>query len=93
MHRVCRLVVIGFAILYALALGLFIIGTFGLFGSPSGPLAGVFLVPLGLPWNRMLDVLPEPLWPTLAIFAPALNLVILVLICRWLASKRSAQGG
>jgi hypothetical protein len=81
MHRACLLLVIGFAVLYALAAGLFIVGTFGLFGSPSGPLAGVFLVPLGLPWNRMLDVFPEPLWPTLAILAPAVNLIILVLIC------------
>jgi hypothetical protein len=93
MHRACRLIVIAFALLYALALGLFVVGTFGLFGSPSGPLAGVFLMPLGLPWNQMLDVFPEPLGPMLVILAPALNLVILVLICRWGASKRSAQGG
>ena len=93
MHRACRLIVIGFALLYVLALGLFVVGTFGLFGSPSGPLAGVFLMPLGLPWNQMLDVFPEPLGPMLVILAPALNLVILVLICRWGASKRSEQGG
>jgi hypothetical protein len=43
--------VIAFALLYVLALGLFVVGTFGLFGSPSGPLADVFLMPLGLPWN------------------------------------------
>jgi hypothetical protein len=87
MHLACRLVVIGFSVLYALAAGLFIVGTFGLFASPSGPLAGVFLVPLGLPWNRMLDVFPQPLWPMLAILAPAVNLVILVLICRWGARR------
>ncbi len=81
MHCACRYTLIGLATLYALALGLFIIGTFGLFGSPSGPLAGVFLVPLGLPWNQMLDVFPEPLWPTLAALAPAVNLSILALIC------------
>ena len=86
-HLACRLIVMGFSILYALALGLFIIGTFGLFGSPSGPLAGVFLVPLGLPWNLLLDVFPEPLWPTLAALAPALNLIILVLICGWGARR------
>lgn len=91
MQRACSLVVIVFAILYALAFGLFIVGRFGLFGSPSGPLAGIFLMPLGLPWNRMLDVFPEPLWPTLAILAPALNLVILVLICRWAASRRAPR--
>lgn len=82
MRLACRLVVIGFSVLYALAAGLFVVGAFGLFGSPSGPLAGVFLVPLGLPWTRMLDVFPEPLWPTLAVVAPGVNLVILVLICR-----------
>jgi len=87
MHLACRLVVIGFFVLYVLAAGLFVAGTFGLFGSPSGPLAGVFLVPLGLPWNRMLDVFPEPLWPTLTVLAPAINLVILVLICRWGARR------
>jgi len=91
MHRVCPLAAIGFAILYGLALGLFIVGTFGLFGGPSGPLAGVFIVPLGLPWNRMLGVFPEALWPTLASLAPALNLVMLMLICRWVASRRRPQ--
>jgi hypothetical protein len=90
-QRACSLVVIVFAFLYALAFGLFIVGRFGLFGSPSGPLAGIFLMPLGLPWNRMFDVFPEPLWPTLAILAPTLNLVILVLICRWAASRRAPR--
>ncbi len=83
MHVVCRIVVLGFSVLYALAMGLFIVGTCGLFGSPSGPLAGVFLVPLGLPWNQMLAVFPEPFWPALAVLAPAVNLIIFVLICRW----------
>jgi len=91
MHRSCSLAVIVFAILYVLALGLFIVGTFGLFGSPSGPLAGVFLIPIGLPWNQMLDVFPERLWAPLAALAPALNLLILVLICRWAASRRAAR--
>jgi hypothetical protein len=83
MQLACRFVVVGFSVLYALAVGLFIVGTFGLFGSPSGPLAGVFLIPLGLPWNQLFNVFPEPLWPTLAMLAPAVNLVVLVLICRW----------
>ena len=82
MHLACRIIVIGFSVRYVLAMGLLVAGTFGLFGSPSGPLAGIFLMPLGLPWNRMLDVFPEPLWPMLAILAPAVNLAIIVLICR-----------
>lgn len=91
MHRACPIAVFGFALLYALAFGLFIIGMFGLFGSPSGPLSGIFLVPLGLPWNQMLGAFPEPLWPILATLSPALNLVILILICRWVASRRSGK--
>jgi hypothetical protein len=82
MHLACRLFLIGLSVLYALAAGLFIVGTYGLFGSPSAALAGVFLVPLGWPWNRMIDVFPEALWPTLAALAPAVNLIMLMLICR-----------
>jgi hypothetical protein len=81
MHLACRIIVMGLSILCALAVGFFIIGTFGLFGSPCGPLTGVFLVSLGSLRNLMLDVFPEPLWQTLAALAPALNLTILVLIC------------
>lgn len=91
MYHACLIILIGFAILYALALGLFVIGAFGFFGSPSGPLAGIFLVPLGLPWNRMLFVFPEALWPWLATLAPALNLFILWLIFRWMAWRRAAK--
>jgi hypothetical protein len=68
--------------LYILALALFGVGTFGLFGSETGPLAGVFLVPLGLPWNMMLDVFPEPALPWLAASAPLANLLLIFAICR-----------
>ena len=47
----CRLLLITFAALYLLALGLFAIGTLGLFGNERDPLAAVFLLPLGLPWQ------------------------------------------
>jgi hypothetical protein len=87
MSRTCRFVVIVFAALYAAAFALFLIGTYGWFGSPQGPLAGVFLVPLGLPWNRWLDGLPQGLWPAAAAAAPALNLLLLWSLCRWRARK------
>jgi len=48
-ERACRAVVVVLAGLYILALALFAIGTFGLFGNEPGPLAGVYLLPLGLP--------------------------------------------
>ena len=72
-----------FAGLYLVAFLVFLIGTFGLFGSDQGPLAGVFLVPLGLPWNLWIDRLfPEPAWPWAAALAPALNLAAIWLIGR-----------
>ena len=57
MHSACPLVVIGFAILYALALGPFIVGMFGL-SVVYNRLAGFFLMPLGLPWKQNARCLP-----------------------------------
>ncbi len=57
--KACRLVTAIFAALYVLALGLLTVGTSGLFGQPRDPLSGVFLIPLGLLWNRMIDAFPE----------------------------------
>lgn len=82
---------LGFAGLYLVALALFAIGTLGLFGSPRGPLAGVFLMPLGLPWNRLVDLAPERAWPWLAALSPALNLILLGLLCRLLRRRRSGS--
>lgn len=65
-----------FAALYAVALALFLIGTFGLFGQESDPLAGVFLMPLGLPWNILGDRLGLA-GPALGALSPAINLAIL----------------
>ncbi len=87
MTRTCRWIVRGFAVLYATAFALFLIGTYGWFGSPQGPLAGVFLMPLGLPWNLWLDALPPAVWPAAAVAAPALNLLLLRGLCRWRAGR------
>lgn len=86
LSRLCRWAVIGFAALYAAAFALFLIGSCGWFGSPQGPLAGVFLVPLGLPWNVWLDGLPESVRPAAAAAMPALNLLLLWGLCRWRAA-------
>lgn len=87
MSRTCRLVLIGFAVLYAAAFLLFLIGTYGWFGSAQGPLAGIFLIPLGLPWNQLLGGLPSAALPAAAIAAPALNLLLLWSLCRWRARR------
>ncbi|HRD98420.1 MAG TPA: hypothetical protein PLA97_18720 [Rubrivivax sp.] len=48
MARACRLTLVGLSVLYAVALALFLVGAYGWFGSPQGPLAGVFLIPPSL---------------------------------------------
>jgi hypothetical protein len=79
--RICRwsLAVVGAA--YVFALGVYVIGAFGLCGQIRSPLAGVFLIPLGLPWNLAIDSLPEATWPWLAAAAPLINLGILATLC------------
>ena len=74
-------------VLYLLALALLLFGTFGLFGQERDPLSGVFLVPLGLPWNLILDVFPDPLLPWLAVLAPLVNIAILTWICRRIGQR------
>lgn len=69
-------------VLYLVALALLLIGTFGLFGQERDPLAGVFLVPLGLPWILWIDALPEALKLWAAILAPLLNIAILTIFHR-----------
>jgi hypothetical protein len=85
---ICGWLILVFAGLYLVALALFAIGYFGLFGSEPSPLAGVFLVPLGIPWIYLLDSLPVPqaalLWAGL--LAPLINLVLLWSFCRLVRS-------
>ncbi|SDI45897.1 hypothetical protein [Alloyangia pacifica] len=79
----------GLILAYMAALGLFVLGQFGLFGTPRDPLAGVFLVPLGLPWNRMIDAFPEAAWPWLAALAPLLNILLVALLRRGVSSANT----
>ena len=74
-----------------MALALLLIGTFGLFGQERDPLAGVFLLPLGLPWVVWLDGLPDRILPWLAALAPLLNLSILTLLCRFFRGGKAHE--
>jgi hypothetical protein len=76
--------------LYLVALALLLIGTFGLFGQERDPLAGVFLVPLGLPWILWIDALPEVLKLWAASLAPLLNIAILTVLYRARQSRRDS---
>ena len=74
--------------LYLVALALFVIGTFGLFGSDPGPLAAIYLVPLGLPWIRFVDLFPEALWPWLGASSPLVNIFLLHMLHRYARDRR-----
>jgi hypothetical protein len=87
MRSLCRWFANTFLVLWLLALALLVIGTFGLFGQDRDPLSGIFLIPLGLPWNRFIDLAPEGAWHWLAAFAPGINVVLLRVICAKLVAK------
>lgn len=78
----CRIFTVVFALLYGLALLLWVLGTFGLFGVERDPLSGAYLLPLGLPWVLAVDLFPEPARPWLALACPAITLILLVWLCR-----------
>ena len=85
MSRLCRvllLVLVGF---YLFALVILLVGTFGLFGQERDPLSAIFVVMLGLPWTRLVDVFPELIQPWLAAATPLVNIAILWAICRRLS--------
>lgn len=76
--RLCRILILLFALLWALALAVLAIGTFGLFGQARDPLAAVYLVVLGTPWIQFAG----SGGPAAVVLAPGVNLLILLLICR-----------
>ncbi|MCW5702502.1 MAG: hypothetical protein AB7I42_08730 [Bradyrhizobium sp.] len=88
MNRILLAVLVLFAMAYAFALAILAIGTFGLFGQERDPLSGVFLMPLGLPWNLMLTFFPDALGPWLALTTPAINLALIYVIGRLLVRSR-----
>jgi hypothetical protein len=77
----CRWIFNIFVAIYLIAIGLFLASTFGLFGSETGPLAGIFLIPLGVPWIFLLDFFPAGFDPWLGVFAPLINLFLIQIVC------------
>ena len=82
MNRPCRIIFYGFLGLYVLALALLAVGTFGLFGNEQDPLSGLFLLPLGLPWNLLVQSAPEPALVWVGAGAPLVNLLLIGVLCR-----------
>ncbi|MGX1096920.1 hypothetical protein [Amorphus sp. MBR-141] len=84
---VCRLTVVFLAVLYGLALALLAVGLFGLFGNPPDPLAGIYVILLGVPWSLLLDDVPDAWAPWAAGLAPLVNIALVAALCR-LARRR-----
>lgn len=82
--KFCRVLIVIFAVLWLIALFLLAVGTFGWFGQERDPLAGVFLLPLGLPWNLLAAQWSEPGKAGLFVgmLAPGVNLLVLIYACR-----------
>ena len=83
----CKVILIVFCTLYAFAIVIWALGTFGWFGVDKDPLSGVFLIILGQPWVRWVHVLPEVIWPVGAILAPLINVAIISSICAYFARR------
>ena len=66
--------------LYAGALFIWAVGTFGWFGQERDPLSAVFLVALGLPWTILAGGAPDATLPWIGALVPLVNIAIL----RWL---------
>lgn len=84
MRKLCSWIANIFLILWLLAVAALLIG---LFGPEPDPLAGAFLIPLGLPWTLAIDQAPQVAWPWLLAVAPGINLVLIRAIC----AKRSGK--
>jgi hypothetical protein len=82
----CRIVIIGFAVLWFLSLVILAIGTFGWFGQEQDPLSGVYVVLLGSPWIQFIGSAGMAS-PLVGIVAPVVNLLCLVLACRIFGSR------
>jgi hypothetical protein len=83
--RLMRVVFLGLIALYVIALLLWAIGTFGWFGQGRDPLSAVFLVLLGLPWNRFVEAAPAAALPWFGALAPLLNIAVAGWLARYLA--------
>jgi hypothetical protein len=83
----CRVVFGVLVLAYLFALAVFAVGTFGWFGADEDPLAGAYLIILGMPWVLLpFDVVVgEAALPLVAILAPLVNLAIVWAVCRRLA--------
>lgn len=80
-RRICRLTANAYLALALAAMAILLVGTYGLFGQDRDPLAGVYVVVLGMPWVRFADLGPEAACPWFALATPLVNVAILRALC------------
>ncbi len=85
--RLCRIFLYAFSVAYVLALVIFVVGHFGLFGQEADPVSAVFVILLGQPWVLLIDNLPESLHMGAAVLSPLLTLALLFALCRWIGRR------
>lgn len=83
MERFLNLASWALIVLYAAALFIWAVGTFGWFGQERDPLSAVYLMPLGLPWTIFAGALPDAVLPWAGALSPLINIAIL----RWMARR------
>lgn len=84
----CRMVVRAFGLLYLGTLAFTGVAALGWFDFAPTPLAGVFLVVIGLPWTLAAAWFPDPLQPLVAAIAPLATLTLLWTWCHWPRRRR-----
>ena len=81
-----RAVLAVFLLVYLFALAVFVVGEYGLFGMPKDPLAGILILPLGLPWILFFDPESNGLGVVEAALCPLVNFAILYGVYRIMRS-------
>ncbi len=81
-----------FLIAFAAALGFFASNMLGMFGQTPDALAGLYLLPFGLPWNMIGMELPDPYPLFIGLGGPIINLAILWLLWRWSEKRKGGRG-
>ena len=82
--RALRVAAIVFAAFYLLALGAWVVSSFGLFGVEPTAFSGIFLVLLGAPWVSLASDAGAPAGERVGVLAPLINLAILMAAWRLL---------
>lgn len=78
----CRTLCRSFILVWGVALVMHLIGLLGVLGMEQGPLSGLLIVLLGLPWILLVDHLPHEILVWVAAAMPAVNYVLIRSLCR-----------